>query len=308
MNLYKGIATEKPVGGGEYNKENVGFEAYNYLGYKGGYYGFVEPGEGRTIHIENLYKDKKSCHANKAAEFIKDVLVVWVANHYIVGWYRDATVYRKRQSVPEIVMSDRELKTHTEYNIYSEKVCLVPPENRNYCIEGMGRSNIWYNSPQETDESVIAYIENYEKDCEQRIEIIEDNLSGIVGKEREAVVKVRVNQDKFRTDLISKYDGHCCLCNVSHEQLLVASHIKPWSRSNAYEKIDIENGLLLCPNHDKLFDSGLITFGDDGSIQISSHLDRTNRILMNVTDDMRIDVNEINREYLRYHRENIYKE
>ena len=58
------------------------------------------------------------------------------------------------------------------------------------------------------------------------------------GKEKEAVVKVRINQDKFREKLINKYKK-CCLCNVNMNELLVASHIKPWSISDANEKLDI---------------------------------------------------------------------
>ena len=52
-------------------------------------------------------------------------------------------------------------------------------------------------------------------------------------------------------------------------ELLVASHIKPWSISDANEKLDIHNGLLMCPNHDKLFDRGYISFDDTGRILIS---------------------------------------
>ena len=59
-------------------------------------------------------------------------------------------------------------------------------------------------------------------------------------------------------------------------ELLVASHIKPWSISDANEKLDIHNGLLMCPNHDKLFDRGYISFDDTGRILISEKLDDNN--------------------------------
>ena len=103
-------------------------------------------------------------------------------------------------------------------------------------------------------------------------------MSDITGDEREAIVKIRINQDKFRESLIKKYNGKCCLCGVDYLSMLVASHIKPWAKSDKYEKLDIENGLLLCPNHDKLFDSGLISFDSKGKIMISSKLDKNNQI------------------------------
>ena len=92
MESYKGSATERPQAGGKYNQENIGYEVYNYLGYEGEYYGFVEPGVNNTIHVERLCGDKK-------AELAEDVLIIWVAKkssggQYIVGWYRNAMVYR----------------------------------------------------------------------------------------------------------------------------------------------------------------------------------------------------------------------
>ncbi|MBO7381377.1 MAG: HNH endonuclease, partial [Neisseriaceae bacterium] len=48
--------------------------------------------------------------------------------------------------------------------------------------------------------------------------------------------------------------------------------LKPWRKSNDKEKLDINNGLLLCPTHDKLIDKGLITFSENGEIIISELL------------------------------------
>jgi hypothetical protein len=54
---------------------------------------------------------------------------------------------------------------------------------------------------------------------------------------------------------------------------LRASHIKPWRTSDDTEKQDGDNGLLLVPHVDALFDKGLISFADDGSILLSEKLD-----------------------------------
>jgi predicted restriction endonuclease len=47
---------------------------------------------------------------------------------------------------------------------------------------------------------------------------------------------------------------------VMKEHFLIASHVKPWSESNHQERLDVNNGLLHCPNHDDLFDKGYISF------------------------------------------------
>ncbi len=127
----------------------------------------------------------------------------------------------------------------------------------------------------------------------------------LLGETREAVIRVRVNQGIFRERLLRKR-SRCCLCGVSDPALLTASHIKPWSVSEPEERLDDDNGFLMCPNHDKLFDRGLISFTDDGSILISDVLSTVDRIFMNVNESMRLKLTEKNKEYLQYHRENIF--
>lgn len=125
------------------------------------------------------------------------------------------------------------------------------------------------------------------------------------GYEKEALIKARVNQGYFRELLKAKYK-HCCLCGVDDSSFLIASHIKPWNISDKNEKVDVNNGLLLCPNHDKLFDGGFISFDDNGSILISPKLSERNMVFMNVNRDMKVDINEDNKNYFEYHREHIF--
>lgn len=130
-----------------------------------------------------------------------------------------------------------------------------------------------------------------------------DNLH-LRGMDTDAVVKVRINQGIFRDRLLQKY-SHCCLCNVNNKDLLIASHIKPWKDSEEDERLDLDNGFLLCPNHDKLFDNGFISFDNEGQIIISEQLNQVNQTFMNVKRDMKIDINNGNRRYLEYHRDHI---
>lgn len=87
---------------------------------------------------------------------------------------------------------------------------------------------------------------------------------------------------------------------------MTASHIKPWCKSNVREKLDIENGFLMCPNHDRLFDQGWISFDDNGKIIIADEMSQEDRIFMNVNKDMKITLSEKNKIYLQYHRSNIF--
>jgi len=129
-------------------------------------------------------------------------------------------------------------------------------------------------------------------------EIDELNLHG---ETRNAVVKIRVNQGVFRERLLKKY-SKCCLCEVSKKDLLTASHIKPWSNCKPEEKLDVDNGFLLCPNHDKLFDKGWISFTEEGIILISNEISEMDRIYLNIKEDLKINLTEKNKEYLKYHR------
>ncbi|WP_338400186.1 HNH endonuclease [Bacillus thuringiensis] len=128
----------------------------------------------------------------------------------------------------------------------------------------------------------------------------------ITETEKEQVNKSRIGHSTFKNALLA-VEKKCRLCGLSDERFLVASHFKPWSQSNHKERLDVNNGLLLCPNHDSLFDKGYISFDDDGAILISNSLDETSRIFLNISDKLRIQMNEIQLFYMKWHRESVFK-
>lgn len=97
-------------------------------------------------------------------------------------------------------------------------------------------------------------------------------ISSLSSTEQETVTKARVGQGYFRDLLINKYSCKCALCNISTKTMLTASHIKEWADSTDAEKLDENNGLLLCAHHDALFDKHLITFDNAGNVQVSPTL------------------------------------
>ena len=93
----------------------------------------------------------------------------------------------------------------------------------------------------------------------------------IEGETRESIVKTRVNQTLFRKMILSSYDGKCCITGIKNPELLLASHIKPWSRDSK-NRMNPMNGLCLNALHDRAFDKGLITIDDDYKVLVTKKI------------------------------------
>ena len=120
-------------------------------------------------------------------------------------------------------------------------------------------------------------------------------------------IESRVGQSNFRKNLIN-YWGSCAITGIDIATILKASHIKPWSLSNSTERLDIFNGLLLAPNFDELFDSGLISFMDSGLMVISPMISLKNKELLGIDKPLKLrKMNGATAFYLNFHRENIFK-
>jgi hypothetical protein len=65
--------------------------------------------------------------------------------------------------------------------------------------------------------------------------------------------------------LLRAYDYECAVCETSLESILVASHIVPWA-ADQKNRLNPQNGLLLCRTHDCLFGSGVIRITRDGIV------------------------------------------
>lgn len=114
-------------------------------------------------------------------------------------------------------------------------------------------------------EVLIAKFQN--KTIEENEEISLDNLPE--GKERRTIVKTRVNQNFFRSTILSSYNIKCCITGLSIPDFLVASHIKPWSKDKV-NRINPHNGLCLNSIHDKAFDKGFIGITPDYRVILSN--------------------------------------
>ncbi len=108
----------------------------------------------------------------------------------------------------------------------------------------------------------------------QFLEIENNSLLNELGEtERSICIKGRIGHSKLKEILVKK--ERCCkICGLSDERFLIASHIKPWSKCNHNERLDLNNVLLLCPQHDSAFDKGYITFNQNGKIGRASCRER----------------------------------
>jgi putative restriction endonuclease len=159
-------------------------------------------------------------------------------------------------------------------------------------------------------ESIIAEYKNKPIEITSGIETA--NLPK-EGKEREALIKVRVNQQFFRSAILASYENKCCVTGLNIPSLLVASHIIPWAKDEK-NRMNLSNGLCLNPLHDKAFDLGLITITPSYEIKLSSSLHKSS----NSTAKeflLQFDGKAINlpykflpaKEFLAYHFNNIFK-
>jgi len=83
--------------------------------------------------------------------------------------------------------------------------------------------------------------------------------------------KQRRGQDYFRDVVLNNYDSRCAVTGLPIRELLIASHILPWSNHEA-ERLNVRNGIALNRLHDAAFDQGLITFNESLCLVLSPRL------------------------------------
>src|SRR6188508_2766979 len=86
--------------------------------------------------------------------------------------------------------------------------------------------------------------------------------------EKQALIRARRGQGLFK-ERVAAIEPRCRITGVENPIHLVASHCKPWRDSTHEERLNGENGLLLTPSIDHLFDRGFISFREDGRLLIS---------------------------------------
>lgn len=149
----------------------------------------------------------------------------------------------------------------------------------------------------------IETIEASEEQVEQELR----NRTDLDETEKLQLVKSRRGQGIYRKNL-EGFEKACRITDVANRRHLRASHIKPWRASTTFEKLDGNNGLLLSPHIDHLFDQGFISFTDDGALLVSPEADADTLILWWIEPEGNYGPFRAEQlPYLAFHRDFVFK-
>jgi putative restriction endonuclease len=139
---------------------------------------------------------------------------------------------------------------------------------------------------------------------ESKIEQVVIGDASIPETQRLAIVRARKGQGLFK-ERVGKIESRCRITGVENSVHLVASHCKPWRDSSNEERLNGENGLLLTPSIDHLFDRGFIGFENNGTLIISPVAHRPSLQRMGIDTRKVINVGAFStgqKQFLDFHR------
>lgn len=106
--------------------------------------------------------------------------------------------------------------------------------------------------------------------------------------ERSGLVISRVGQGAYRKSVLHRWSYRCAASGFSDTRILIASHILPWKDAKDEQRLDVDNGLLLSPDYDALFDKHLISFEPSGKIILGSTVSKSSLRSLGITGKERI--------------------
>lgn len=178
----------------------------------------------------------------------------------------------------------------------------MPEKHSAFTEAGRPNQGYLYEVPISVGEYIVELVRRQGIDLEQDARQAAPPPAG--GEtEREQLARARIGQGKFRKDLMEYWERACAVSGVTRPELLRASHIKPWSGSNNFERLDSANGLLLSAAYDAAFDALLISFAEDGSIIAAPDFSPVEMATAGIDPTARINkLNAASASYLSAHR------
>jgi len=131
------------------------------------------------------------------------------------------------------------------------------------------------------------------------------NISNKSELEKVQIIKARTGQGLYRQNLLG-VENKCRVTGIENPRFLIASHIKPWRSSNDQEKLDGNNGLLLSPHVDCLFDKALITFSKSGQMQFADAITKSIASRWSIQTANIGKLNNQQRIYMDHHRDLLF--
>ncbi len=145
----------------------------------------------------------------------------------------------------------------------------------------------------------------FAEELAQEVSILRD--TGLSSTEKEALIVARRGRGIFR-DKVLGVEPCCRVTGVNDPNHLIARHIKPWSEASNVERLSENNGLMLAPHIDHLFDKGFISFMDNGDILVSPRCPDTMLAAFGISRQTNVGPFQIGqRPYLAYHRAYCFK-
>lgn len=263
MKKYNGIKGDSIERGGLYNKSETGHEVCNFSVVRGHVYGYVQP--TGQMKIEKLGAGKKD-------DFISGITVVWTAGPEnggtaVVGWYKNATVYREYQALPKRTKLQKEngLKYY-RIMASANDATLLPSNERTLLIPravkgGIGQSNVWYAHSPESKKHVTRVIKLIEKGFLDELPDLDRYLACKEGNPR-LVSHLKMERNprlvKEKKKQVLKETGklRCEVCNfdfketygVIGEGFCEVHHLKQLSKANGEIKTELKDLAVVCSN------------------------------------------------------------
>ncbi len=263
MNHYNGIGSDSIERGGKYNQHSTGHEVCNFSNIVGTLYGYVQP--TGQIKIEKLGAGKKD-------DSVSGVTVVWTAGPesggtVVVGWYKDATVFREAQKItkPSAIQKKNGVSTF-RIKAPADKAVLLPVEQRELMIPravkgGIGQSNVWFADKEESQEIVNRVTSLINDgvitalpDVDQSQSILEGNprLVAHLRRERNSTIV------KAKKDAILLATGKLCCeaCGFDFKEVYgeygdgfcEVHHLKPLAKADGVVKTELGDLAIVCSN------------------------------------------------------------
>ena len=270
--------------------------------------------------INELKEDFWTVRQHKDLVEAGDIAFYWKSGTGIIGLGRILTSpseielplkLRKYWKIPPKSWKETRVKITYDY------ILKRPILRKNLLKDDALKNMTIIEAPQGTNFRMREYeverlLDNYLTEINQTN--LEEILTGCYSvDDRLNPVLIRTKQQTFRSVILSNYNNRCCVCGLDNPELLVASHIIPWSRDKN-NRLNPSNGLCLCVLHDKCFDRGFISLTNDYKILVSSQLKKSKSELIS-NSIIRYSGRQINLpvkyrpdiKFIEYHRKNIFK-
>jgi 5-methylcytosine-specific restriction protein A len=264
MKGYDGIDGDSIHRGGSYNKDSIGHEVCNFSNVGGQVYGYVQP--TGQVNVEKL-------GAGKNKEYAKGVTVIWTAGPdrggtAVVGWYKNATVYREPQPIknPTTLQKKNGLDTY-RISASASDAMLLPVDKRSFIIPravkgGIGQSNVWYADKPESAELVTRVLSLVKSGGDiNRLPDVDDEVSGFEGNPR-LVAHLRrerntsIVEKKKRETLAKTGSLECEVCGFDFERIYgkhgrafcEVHHLTPLHKSDGVVRTELGDLAIVCSN------------------------------------------------------------